>query len=390
MDWGLDKVAVVCAFQRSLRDIAELYGCESSLCGIEEYRRCSGLQSISSICFKASRFVAILIDDGIEFDKKHEIEWHRNFAPVVDKIYSLKSIAAYRSGLEINTKVTRNEAQVGLDEVLHAGSPARITNKNFIDYLFMQSLEVALQFDLPMQIHTGFGDKDLDLRLSNPLHLRMLLEDNRFSKSRIVLLHASYPFSKEASYLASVYQQVYLDFGLAVPKLSVHGMISSVKELLELAPIKKVMFSTDGYAFPETFYLGANRARKVVFSVLRDACIDGDLSIPEAIEAVKDIFTENARKFYRINLDVKHFDSKTNISNNFKKMETDALQPDVALVRIIWVDASGQHRCRVSYLSISIFSNFWVQILTSLEVWQTMRKLCQLSELMLMDSTSAI
>lgn len=34
--------------------------------------------------------------------------------------------------------------------------------------------------------------------------------------------------------------QVYLDFGLAVPKLSVHGMISSVKELLELAPVKKV------------------------------------------------------------------------------------------------------------------------------------------------------
>ncbi|CAL5401601.1 unnamed protein product [Camellia sinensis] len=102
----------------------------------------------------------------------------------------------------------------------------------------------------------SFGDKDLDLRLSNPLHLRTLLEDKRFSK-------------------------------LAVPKLSVHGMISSVKELLELAPIKKVMFNTDGSAFPETFYLGAKRAREVVFSVLRDACIDGDLSIPEAIEAKK-------------------------------------------------------------------------------------------------------
>ncbi|KAI7996319.1 Protein fluG [Camellia lanceoleosa] len=145
-------------------------------------------------------------------------------------------------------------------EVLSAGSPVRITNKNFIDYLFVQSLEVAIQYDLPMRIHTGFGDKDLDLRLSNPLHLRTLLEDERFSKYRLVILHASYPFSKEASYLASVYSQVYLDFGLDVPKLSVHGMISSVKELLELAPIKKVMFSTDGYAFPETFYLGGNSA----------------------------------------------------------------------------------------------------------------------------------
>ncbi|KAL6987313.1 glutamine synthetase [Sarracenia purpurea var. burkii] len=91
----------------------------------------------------------------------------------------------------------------------------------------------------------------------------------------------------------------------------------------------------------------AKRAREVVFSVLRDACIDGDLSIPEAIEAVKDIFLENAKKFYKINLDVKHFDSKIGLSHNFVKAETDALQPDVALVRIIWVDASGQHRCRV-------------------------------------------
>lgn len=38
--------------------------------------------------------------------------------------------------------------------------------------------------------------------------------------------------------------QVYLDFGLAIPKLSVHGMISSVKELLELAPLNKVTVYT--------------------------------------------------------------------------------------------------------------------------------------------------
>lgn len=57
---------------------------------------------------------------------------------------------------------------------------------------------------------SSFGDKDLDLRLCNPLHLRTLLEDNRFSESRIVLLHASYPYSKEASYLASTYSQVWL------------------------------------------------------------------------------------------------------------------------------------------------------------------------------------
>lgn len=373
------------SFKRNVREIAELYGCENSLKGVEEYRRSSGLESSSLKCFEAARISAILIDDGLKLDEKLGIEWHRSLAPfvgrilrietlaeeildseipdgwtldkfteafvrklksVADKIVGLKSIAAYRSGLEINTNVARKDAEKGLTEVLRDGNPTRIANKSLIDYIFTLSLEVSLIFDLPMQIHTGFGDKDLDLRLSNPLHLRMLLEDERFSKCRVVLLHASYPFSKEASYLASVYPQVYLDFGLAVPKLSVHGMISSVNELLELAPIKKVMFSTDGYAFPETYYLGAKKARECLFSVLRDACIDGDLTFAEAIEAAKDIFALNAIKFYKINVDANAFSSKDTVSVNPVKIESRALENSSSLVRVMWVDTSGQHRCR--------------------------------------------
>ncbi|GAV85734.1 Gln-synt_C domain-containing protein/Amidohydro_2 domain-containing protein [Cephalotus follicularis] len=376
------------SFKRSLREIAELYGCEPTLQAIEEYRKSSGLQSISSACFKAAKISAILIDDGLKLHNKQDLPWHKSFAPVIgrilrieslaeeilergmsdgstwtldlftetfvgnlkslaNKIVGLKSIAAYRSGLKINTQVSRKDAEGGLSEVLRAGKPIRITNKSFIDYIFTCTLEVALCFDFPLQIHSGFGDKDLDLRLANPLHLRTVLEDERFLKCRIVLLHASYPFTKEASYLASVYPQVYLDFGLAIPKLSVNGMRSSVRELLELAPIKKVMFSTDGYAFPETYYLGARKSREVVFSVLHDACIDGDLSVAEAIEAATDIFAQNAIQFYKITLSVESFGSKDSLSRNSIKTKISAPEHDVSLVRILWVDASGQHRCRV-------------------------------------------
>ncbi|KAI7739475.1 hypothetical protein M8C21_001017 [Ambrosia artemisiifolia] len=387
--------------QRSLRDIAELYGCDLSLQGVEQYRSHSGIETITKLCFKAAGISSVLIDDGFILHKtlpittnllpvagrilrierlaedildqgiKNGTRWTINTfsdtfigrlnTPVVTfcrykvdatnatKVVGLKSIAAYRSGLEINPNVAGKEAEDGLAQVLLAGNPVRITNKNLIDYIIVRSLEVALCFDWPMQIHTGFGDKDLDLRQANPLHLRNLLEDHRFLDSRIVLLHASYPFSREASYLASVYHQVYLDFGLAVPKLSVHGMISSLKQLLELAPLKKVMFSTDGCAFPETFYLGAKRARQVVFSVLQDACNDGDLSIHEAIEAVSDIFAENAKKFYRIDTAVRFrhgYDTLLKLDNHVKK-EFNSTQQDAVLVRVLWVDASGQHRCRV-------------------------------------------
>ncbi|KAI3834922.1 hypothetical protein MKW98_016035, partial [Papaver atlanticum] len=145
------------------------------------------------------------------------------------------------------------------------GKPIRIQNKSFIDYIFTCSLDISLSFDMPIQIPTGFGDKDLDLRMSNP-----------------------YSWF-EVFHIANM-----------LPKLSVHGMTSSVKELLELAPTKKVVFSSDGYAFPEIFYLGAKRAREVVASVLRDACGDGYLTVSEAVEAAQDIFKKNAIRHYKL------------------------------------------------------------------------------------------
>ncbi|XP_042042819.1 protein fluG-like [Salvia splendens] len=383
---ALSAVPHTINFKRSLKEISQLYGANSSLDVVQEYRSNCGLESVTSKCLAAAGISAVLIDNGLQLDKMLNIEWHKNFFPYVgrilriehvaerilgegspggapwtldlftksfldslkshaDKVVGFKSIAAYRSGLEINTNVSEKDAEEGLNEVLRAGKPVRIANKNFIDHIFIRALEVAQSFDLPLQIHTGFGDKDLDLRLSNPLHLRSLLEDNRFSKSRIVLLHASYPFSKEASYLASVYSQVYLDFGLAVPKLSFHGMISSVKELLELAPIKKVMFSTDACGFPESYYLGAKKAREVIFSVLRDACINEDLSVAESIVAVKDIFSENARNLYKITTVSKSVEN--GIAPLSVKSGVNTSAQGVAFVRILWVDASGQHRCRV-------------------------------------------
>ncbi|KAK8950724.1 hypothetical protein KSP39_PZI004774 [Platanthera zijinensis] len=384
---ALASVHHTLSFKRNLRDIAKLYNCEASFDAVDRHRKSSGIFSVASRCFEAANISTIFLDDGIKFDKMHDWEWHTRFGPtvrrilrieqlaetilnderyigstwtinsftkiflaqiesVIDQIVALKSIAAYRSGLQIDTNVSDLVAEEGLQQDLHGGKPVRLMNKGFIDYIFTCSLSVAQTFSLPMQIHTGFGDKDLDLRQCNPLHLRTVLEDVRFSRSRIVLLHASYPYSKEASYLASVYPQVYLDFGLAVPMLSVQGMVFSVSELLHLAPINKVMYSSDGFAFPELYYLGSRRAREVVFTVLSNACEDGDLTIDEGLQAVEDIFRQNALRLYSssVVLDSVDFNNST-IHKNTLKIET--LLEDYAFVRIIWVDTSGQHRCRV-------------------------------------------
>ncbi|KAK8563524.1 hypothetical protein V6N12_035670 [Hibiscus sabdariffa] len=336
------------AFKRNLREIAQLYGTESSLDAVEQYRRLSGLQAISSKCFKAAGISAILIDYGLKLDNIHDIQWHKKFVPFVGRILRIEYLA---------------------EEILNEEMPDGYTwTLDAFTLLFPHFSRCSIS---PTP---SFGEKYLDLRLSNPLHLRTLLEDERFTSCRFVLLHASYPFSKEASYLASVYPQVkillsieplsfifklpcsfpcnglyflvYLDFGLAIPRLSVHGMISSLKELLELAPLNKVMFSTDTFVTPETYYLGVKHAREVVFSVLRDSCIDHDLSITDAIEASKDMFARNAIQFYKINIGMERLDLKARESPSCMSW-TNATEHSVSLVRILWVDASGQHRCRV-------------------------------------------
>ena len=93
-------------------------------------------------------------------------------------------------------------------------------------------------------------------------------------------------------------------------------------------------------------FTGAKRSREVVFSVLRDACIDGDLSILEAVEAAKDIFARNAIHFYKISSANSAASSHYSLAH---KLNIDGLESDVSLVRIMWVDGSGQHRCRVSF-----------------------------------------
>lgn len=76
-----------------MKDVAELYGSEKTLHGVEEYRRLAGLQAISLACFKAARISVILIDDGLRFDKKLDIDWHKNFTPVVGQILRIEYLA---------------------------------------------------------------------------------------------------------------------------------------------------------------------------------------------------------------------------------------------------------------------------------------------------------
>jgi uncharacterized protein len=148
-----------------------------------------------------------------------------------------------------------------------------------------------------MQFHTGYGDPDLDLRLANPLHLRPIFEAPELAGLKVVMLHC-YPFVKEAGYLASVYPGAFLDLGLTIPYMSTHAMLTSTLEALHLAPITKILFSTDASRTPELYWLAARQGRRVIARALETAMNDDDLSFFEGEWAAERILNGNAKALY--------------------------------------------------------------------------------------------
>jgi len=163
------------------------------------------------------------------------------------------------------------------------------------------ALAIATESNKPVQFHTGVGDADISLTLSSPAHMKTIFE--AFPKTIFVLLHGSYPYTRDAGYLASVYQNVYADLGAVFPIVGRHGQCSVVRQLLEMASINKIMWSTDGRWWPETFYLATVQTREVLYEVLSEFVQKGDMSEGQAIDVTKKVLFENANRVYNLGLE---------------------------------------------------------------------------------------
>jgi hypothetical protein len=213
-----------------------------------------------------------------------------------------KSIIAYRSGLNVaRTPVAEaREAYVPVKAQADREGRVRLASKPLLDFLLWEALLLLEQEAVPIQFHVGYGDVDTDLRLGNPLHLRAILEEGRFRRAPLVLLH-NYPYIREAGYLASVYPNVYLDVSLAIP-MAVTGAERFVAEALELAPTSKFLFATDAHTMPELYWAAARAHRGALERVLERFVREGFLTAAEALAAGEQILCRNALRVYQASL----------------------------------------------------------------------------------------
>ncbi len=114
----------------------------------------------------------------------------------------------------------------------------------------------------------------------------------------IVLLHC-YPYEREAGYLAQAFNNVYLDGGLSINHLGARSP-AFIARLLELAPFRKIVYSSDGFGPAELHYLGTALWRNGIHRVLSGFVDDGDWSASDAMRVVDLIARGNAARIYRL------------------------------------------------------------------------------------------
>jgi hypothetical protein len=217
----------------------------------------------------------------------------------------LKSIVAYRSGL-----VVQRWDAGAVAVAFHAarGEAARTgavrlcgpDHKPLLDTLLRAALAEASAQQLPVQFHTGYGDRDADLRLADPLHLRAVLEDPSYRGLTVVLLHGSYPFTRHAAILAALYPHVVLDISYGIPFLSLAELAAVTRAALGAAPAARIVYSSDGVGVPELHWMAAQDARRVLATTLTELVTSGELTFAQAQKWAEAILATNARRLYAL------------------------------------------------------------------------------------------
>ncbi|KAI0297038.1 amidohydrolase-domain-containing protein [Multifurca ochricompacta] len=349
------------------RDLVRLYGLppHASWEDVKQDRAARLYDELCRMCFREAKIQCILIDDGLGGVKEiaEGYQWHDNYTTsptrrivrveiVAQEILTelvqafwhagfeeidtvedvlpmfssslhkrlsssaedpnvagFKSVVCYRTGLDVAT-LPNEDAEVGAlhDVYRHyrtgINTPLRLAHKPLNDLVVRTTLKIAAMHNKPVQFHTGLGDADITLTRASPAHLQPLIAAN--PRTTFVLLHASYPYMREAGYLTAVYKNVYLDIGEVFPAVSGRGQEALIRQVLELVPTNKVMWSSDGHWWPETYYLGSYQARQALSVVLQEAVKADELTKDEAARVAKDILFHTANRVYLLGLEAQH------------------------------------------------------------------------------------
>ena len=172
-----------------------------------------------------------------------------------------------------------------------ADDPSPAARKAFGDFVVDRLCSLAGERGIPVQMHLGTAL----IRGSHPLNAAGLIE--RHPRTRFLLMHFAYPWSRDLFGMAFTYRNVWLDFTWSFMLSPSHARLA-LHEAIEILPDEsRLMLGGDSW-HPEESYGALALGRRVVADVLQEKLDDGYLDEAGARRLAGRILHENARTFF--------------------------------------------------------------------------------------------
>ncbi|CAG8767074.1 15008_t:CDS:2, partial [Racocetra fulgida] len=245
---ALKNMPQTSTLKRGVRQLAELYNCPPTLDNIKQVKALMSYIDIYKTCFKPTGIQALLLDDGLDaLGDLMGVQSHVELVDVARRIVRIESIAE-KTLYDLAMSATCKDQKVlnfeAFEESLkkqfetYAKSESVAAFKSIAAYRSglnincdsnPEAITVALK-----NIITDFkslSDKKGSVKLVNKVLTDHILKPliEKHPNAKFVLLHAAYPYTRQAGYLSSIYSNVYVD--------------------------------TDGHCHPESFYVAAIQGR---------------------------------------------------------------------------------------------------------------------------------
>ncbi|MCK5700258.1 MAG: amidohydrolase family protein, partial [Cyclobacteriaceae bacterium] len=208
-----------------------------------------------------------------------------------------------KSGLKYNRiikydNIPKDQALSIFEKLKQQESVSKIEIKAIQDYMMHRVLDLADEYKLPVQIHTGLlsGNGNY-ITNSKPTHLTNLFME--YPQVNFCLFHSSYPYGAELSVLAKSFPNVFIDMTWSAV-ISPAYSIRFLDEWLETVPANKIMAFGGDYSIVELSYAHSVFARRIVSKVLIGKVRSGYLSEEEAKYVAKKILRDNALEIFKL------------------------------------------------------------------------------------------
>jgi len=208
---------------------------------------------------------------------------------------------AIKSSLAYTGTLTYKEVSYETAKKIYAKPSTSITeeeNNAIRSYMFQWIIKKAINYNLPIQIHTGYlaGDGGNHLENSHPLKLNNLF--TKYRDAKFILFHGGYPWTSEFISMGKMFPHVYLDL-VWLPQISREKAVLAFDEMLDCVPYNKIFWGGD-CAFIEEATGSLEFGKSVVAETLSKRIERGFLTEDVAFDIVRRIFRENALEVFKL------------------------------------------------------------------------------------------